>query len=178
MKLFERVFGSEALVKGWKSIGPHRTWWFDLSQVYHKQYSLDGKGTPIYWDDEVFETQVTRDATVDDTCTAVLSSKNKKAIIIINRHMDHVEIQGSVFHEVSWEDYNRLGLWAVKKHCPGYQLEAVIINPTMKTLKKYKVVKAIINKVVEMENLIKAKEKSDEHAEGADTANQTNPAAA
>jgi hypothetical protein len=33
MTQMETVYQSEALIKGWAGIGPHRTWWFDTSEA-------------------------------------------------------------------------------------------------------------------------------------------------
>jgi len=154
----EKVFKSQAVIDGWASIDQYRTWWFDTSVTYPKIYSLDNEGIPICWDDETFPVEETRKATVDDTCTVILTNKNKKALIVIHKDLDHVMIQGSVTKEVTWENYNREGLWAAKKHCTGYTLDAVIINPKVKTLEKHKVVKAVIKKVIETANIMKGKD--------------------
>ena len=154
MNKVERIYQSEALINGWEGIGSHRTWWFETEEEYLKRYTLDRQGIPIVWDDEVFDVEETRECTGDDTCTIILASEKKKALVLINKDLDHVLIQGSVKKEIDWEDYNREGLWAVKKHCTGYALEAVIINPKIKTLEKFKVVKSIIKKVIEARDFI------------------------
>lgn len=154
----EKVFNSQVVIDGWDGIDQYRTWWFDTSVTYPKRYSLDNEGIPICWDVETFPVEETRKCTGDDTCTIVLSNKNKKVLIVIHKDLDHVMIQGSVTKEITWEDYNREGLWAVKKHLPGYALEAVIINPKVKTLEKHKVVKAVIKKVIEAANIMKGKD--------------------
>ena len=61
-------------------------------------------------------------------------------------------------------------MWAAKKHCPDYKLEAVIINPKIKTLEKLGVVKGIIKKV--MEAKINQKGGNDEPAPGEDPKDQ------
>ena len=154
MDQVERVFKSKTLVEGWEAINQFRTWWFDTSQYYGNEYSLDGKGIPICWDDDEFETEETRNCTGDDTCTIILVNKRKKALVIINKNIDDVLINGSVTERISWDEYTREGLWAVKKHCPSYVLEAVIINPKIKTLEKFKVIKPVIKKIVELRDFI------------------------
>ena len=73
---------------------------------------------------------------------------------MVNSKLENVKVLGGVQKDVSWEDYSREGLWAVKKHISAFALEAVIINPNIKTLEKFKVVKAIIKKVVEARDYI------------------------
>ena len=73
---------------------------------------------------------------------------------MVSGKLKHVKVLGGVQKDISWEDYTREGLWAVKKHMPDYALKAVIINPNIKTLEKFKVVKSIIKKVVEARDYI------------------------
>ena len=151
MNKAELIYQSEALTEGWEKIGSDRPWWFDTSVAYQKRYSLDGRGTPIVWDDEDidFSVEDTRQCTGGDTCTIILAQNKKRALVMVNRELDAVMVLGGVEKEITWEDYTQKGLWAVKQHIPGYVLEAVIINPKIKTLEKFKVVKSIIKKVIE-----------------------------
>jgi hypothetical protein len=149
----EIIYQSEALNNGWLGIGSDRTWWFDTSEEYQKRYTLDKKGIPIGWDDGVYPVEETRQCTGDNTCTIILANKQKKALVLVHKDLDHVLILGSINKKVEWEDYNSQGLWAIKKHLTEYSLDAVIINPKIKTLEKFKVVKAIIKKVIETRNL-------------------------
>ena len=158
MEKMEMVYQSEALANGWAGIGSQRTWWFDTATQYSKVYTLDRQGIPIVWDDEVFGLEETTQCTKNDTCTFILKDKKKKVLVLIHKDLDQILIQGSINKKILWEDYNRLGLWAVKKHCTGFDLEAVIFNPKIKTLEKFKVVKAIIKKVIETRDLIKGKD--------------------
>ena len=170
----ERVFQSDALTSAWRGIGPARTWWFDTSTNYGKPYSLDGQGIPIWWDDDVFPVEETRQCTGDDTCTVILSKAKKRVLIVINKALDHVIVQGSVEKMVTWDDYNRQGLWAAKQHCTDYAMTAVVINPLIKTLEKFKVLKSTIKKVIAARDLMKGAD--NEPAEKADTADQGEPA--
>ena len=156
MNKAERIYQSEALSEGWEKIGSDRPYWFDTSVAYQKRYTLDGRGIPIVWDDEDIEFPVedTRQCTGDDICTIILAQNKKKALVMVNRQLDAARVLGGVEKEITWEDYTKKGLWAVKKHIPGYELEAVIINPKIKTLEKFKVVKSIIKKVIETRNFI------------------------
>lgn len=175
MKLIEKIYQSESLINGWSAIGPSRTWWFDTSEVYPKQYTLDYQGVPICWDDDVFQVEETRVCTGDDTCTIMLADKeNKKVMVMIHKDQPNVLIKGAVVKEVTWADYNREGLWAIKKHCPGYRLDAVIINPKMKTLQKYNILKNLVKEVVKD----KGKGEVNEPAAKKDAKNQGIPAAA
>jgi hypothetical protein len=158
MQKKEIIYQSEALISGWGIIGSHRTWWFDTIGNYDRPYTLDSQGIPIGWCDGVYDVKETRECTEDNTCTIILNHKKQKALILIHRELDHVFILGGVNKQVSWDDYNKLGLWAVKKHLIEYTLEAVIINPKIKTLEKFKVVKAIIKKVIETRNLMEGKD--------------------
>jgi len=151
----EMIYQSESLANGWAGIGSNRTWWFDTSEDYGKLYTLDRQGIPIGWCDGVYQVEETRQCTRDNTCTIILTNKKQKALVLIHRDLEHVLILGGVDKKVEWEDYNRMGLWAVKKHLTEYDLEAVIINPKIKTLEKFKVVKAIIKKVLETRDLMK-----------------------
>ena len=154
MNQTERIYQSKALTEGWANIGAGKTWWFDTSEVYQKRYSLDLQGIPIYWDDESFISVEIQACTMDDICTIILSQNKKRALVMVSSKLEHVKVLGGVQKDVSWEDYTRQGLWAVKKHMPDYALQAVIINPNIKTLEKFKVVKAIIKKVVEARDYI------------------------
>jgi len=151
----ERIFQSDALVTGWRGIGPDRTWWFDTSANYGKRYTLDERGVPIYWDEDAFPVEETRECTGEDTCTVILSKGRKRVMVVINKALDHVIVQGSVEEKISWKEYNREGLWAVKKHCTDYAMVAVVINPFVKTLEKFKVLKSTIKKVVAARDLMK-----------------------
>jgi hypothetical protein len=91
---------------------------------------------------------------MDDICTIILSQNKKRALVMVSSKLEHVKVLGGVQKDVSWEDYTREGLWAVKKHISGFALEAVIINPNIKTLEKFKVVKSIIKKVIEARDFI------------------------
>jgi hypothetical protein len=158
MEQMEMIYQSEALTNGWIGIGSHKNWWFDTSEQYSKIYTLDRQGIPIVWDDETFSVEEIRQCTKDDICTIILSDKKKKALVLIHKDLDNVQILGGVEKEIFWEDYKRQGLYAIKKNCDKYNLEAVIFNPKIKTLEKFKVVKAIIKKVIETRDLIKGKD--------------------
>ncbi len=150
----ERIYKSEALSNGWSAIASAKTWWFDTSQAYQKRYTLDKRGIPIVWDEDTFETEETRQCTGKDTCTMILSQKDKKVLVIVHGNLNHVYVMGSVDAIIEWDDYNRWGLWAVKKHCLKYDLEAAVINPKIKTLEKFKVVKPIIKRVIELRDFM------------------------
>jgi hypothetical protein len=154
MNQTERIYQSKALTEGWANIGAGKTWWFDTSEVYQKRYSLDLLGIPIYWDDESFTSVEIQACTMDDICTIILSQNKKRALVMVSSKLEHVKVLGGVQKDVGWEDYTREGLWAVKKHMSDYALQAVIINPNIKTLEKFKVVKAIIKKVVDARDYI------------------------
>lgn len=173
MGKMEMIYNSEALISGWLGIGPNRTWWFDTSQDYGKIYSLDRQGIPIVWDDDAFDVTETKECTGEYTCTIILANKKKKVLVLVHRDLDHVLILGSINKQITWEDYNGRGLWAVKQHLTGYDLEAVIFDPKIKTLEKLKVVKGIIKKVIATRDIMKGKD--NEPAQTEDTAHQKQP---
>ena len=158
MEKMEMIYQSQELSNGWLGIGSNRTWWFDTSEQYSKIHTLDRQGIPIVWDDEAYSVDEIRQCIGNNTCTVILKDKKKKALVLIHKDLDHVLIQGAVDKKISWEDYKTFGLWAIKKHLTGFDLEAVIFNPNIKTLEKFKVVKAIIKKVIETRNIIKGKD--------------------
>jgi len=149
MKNNERIYKNKALTKAWDDMDMFKTWWFDTSDEYPKHYSLDKQGVPICWDDITYPVQETIDCTGDDICTIILSNKDQIAILVVNKDLENVMVQGSVTASITWDKYNTKGLLAVREQCPGYKLEAVIINPRIKTLEKFNVVKSIIKKIIE-----------------------------
>lgn len=153
----ERVFKSPALSQGWENIGSERnkTWWFTTTESYAKRYSLDKNGAPVYWDEESFTVPEVRECTGDDTCSIILSHNNKKILVLIHKDMPKVLIQGKISKEIGWDDYTTNGLMAIKRHCQKHSLEAIIINPRIKTLEEFKVLKSIIKKVIEARELLK-----------------------
>ena len=158
MENLEMVYQGQELSNGWTGIGSYRKWWFDTSEQYSKIYSLDKKGIPIVWDDETYNVDEIKQCTKDDVCTIILSDKKKKTLVLIHKDMDHVLIQGAMDKKISWQDYTQFGLWAVKKHCTGFDLEAVIFNPKIKTLEKFGIIKGIIKKIIETRDLTKGKD--------------------
>jgi len=156
MNQTERIYQSKALIEAWGKIEIVRPWWFDTSTKYPDVYTIDGKGAPIVWDDEgvEFTVEETRQCTGEDTCTVILSHNKKRALVMVSGKLEQVKVLGGVQKDVSWEDYTREGLWTVKKHMPDYALKAVIINPNIKTLEKFKVIKSIIKKVIEARDFI------------------------
>jgi len=153
----ERIYESKALTEGWTKIGDDKvkTWWFDTEGGYPKRQTLDQKGAPIVWDDETFTVEIIKECIEEHTCTAILSKNKKRVLVVICKALDHVIVQGSVQKKISWEDYTRDGLWAVKKHCKDYTLVAVVLNPMIKTLEKYKVLKTTIKKVIAARDFLK-----------------------
>ena len=75
-------------------------------------------------------------------------------MIVVHKDLDHVMIYGSVEKKITWDEYNREGLWTVKKHCNEFDLEAVVFNPNLKTLEKHGITKTIIKKVIKAKDLI------------------------
>lgn len=73
------------------------------TEDYTKRYTLDKQGTSIVWDDETFSVEETRQCTGDDTCTIILANKDKKALVLIHRDLDHVLIKGGVEKKIEWQ---------------------------------------------------------------------------
>lgn len=154
----ERVFKGEELTKGWRGITDNKSkvWWFDTSEEYSKRYSLDRAGVPIYWDDGTYTVEDIRESTMEDTCTVVLTDKReRKALVIVHKKVPQVLIRGAVEKDIEWEEYTREGLWSVKKHCLAHTLEAVVINPKIKTLNSMGFVKSLVAKALEGKDLLK-----------------------
>ena len=154
----EKVYTGMALQTGWQKITADRgrVWWFYTTEKFAKRWSLDGQGVPICWDDEEYTVQEVRQGTGDDVCTAILNNDHEeKLMLLISTDMPAVLIQGKDCHEVSWADYTKEGLYAVKKAFPHTRLEAVIINPKIATLQSFGVVKHIIQGIVEETDFFK-----------------------
>jgi hypothetical protein len=173
----ERIFKSPALVEGWDNIGKEsrKVWWFTTTESYGKRYSLDKDGCPIWWDDQPFPVSAVRESTGDDTCTIILKLNKAKLLVLINKDMPRVLIQGKIKKEIGWDDYTINGLMAVKRHCQKHSMEAVIINPRIKTLEEFGVLKSIIKKVIAARDVLKGD--GNEPASKKNTKNKANPEA-
>jgi hypothetical protein len=148
----ERVFTGIALQKGWGKVTGDRAkvWWFCTTERFAKRYSLDGQGVPVAWDDEQFSVEEIKEGTGDDVCVAILNNDHEERLmLLVNTDMPAVLLQGRHCHSVTWDDYATEGLYAIKKTFPHTKLETVIINPKIRTLEAFGVVKPIIEGVVE-----------------------------
>ena len=153
----ERIFkGSKNLERAWEEMGTTVPWWFDTvdEEDYDKADTLDGMGVPIVWDDEDWSVEDIKEGTGDDLCALVLRKDREQVLILINRELPHILSQESPIREIEWEDYTREGLWAVKKLYPDFKLEAVVINPRIKTLDKIGVLQSIIRERLGREDIL------------------------
>ena len=122
----------------------------------------------LCWDDEQFTVQEIKEGTAEDTCVAVLNNDHEERLmLLVNAEMPALLVQGKDCHEVSWADYTKEGLYAVKKTFPHTRLEAVIINPKIMTLKSFGVVKHIIKGIVEETDFFKEGERNESASEEA-----------
>ena len=150
----ERIFENEALTRGWENItNDGKTWWFDLDH-YPKIYALDKGEVPIFWDDETHTEEVIKSCTYDSVCCLILSSGKTKVLVVVHANLPYVVMHGRTSMEIPWAEYATDGFMAIKKHITPYKLDAVVINPTVQTLEKYGVLKAIIQKFIKDAKLI------------------------
>jgi len=146
----EIVFTGMALQKGWERVNAERVWWFYTAERFSKRWSLDGQGVPITWDETEYGPEEIREGTGNDVCVAILNNDHEeKLLLVVQSDMPTLLILGKRSRSVSWEDYAKEGLHTVKKLLPRSRLEAVVINPNLKTLERFGVVKPIIEGVVE-----------------------------
>lgn len=154
----ERIFKSTSLREGWEEISTVVPWWFDTEgegNEYVKQDTLGGGGVPIVWDDSTWTIEDIKACTGNNVCSAILAKNKKKILILVHRDLPNIIIHGNATKEVPWDAYTKEGLWSIKKHFPEYDLQTVIVNPKVKTLEKFGVLKSIIKKTIETMDLLK-----------------------
>ena len=146
----ETLFTGIALQKGWERVNAERAWWFYTAERFSKRWSLDGQGVPITWDETEYGAEQIREGTGTDVCTAILNDDHEeKLLLVVQSDTPTLLILGKRSRTINWEAYAKEGLYTVKKLLPRSRLEAVVINPNVKTLERFGVIKPIIEGVVE-----------------------------
>jgi hypothetical protein len=151
----EKVYQSPALTKGWENLQDGELYMFDTVNDYAKKYHLDKKNTPIGWDEPPYTVEDVKECCGDDACTAILANKKEKVLVIVKADLPYILAEGKAQVRVGWEAYAKDGMMAVKRLFKGYVLEAVVINPKVKTLEGLGVLKAIIHRVMAGKDLMK-----------------------
>jgi len=151
----EKVYQSPALTQGWENLKDGDFYIFDTVNDYSKKYHLDKKNAPIGWDEEAYTVDEAKECFEDDACTAILTNKKEKVLVIVKADLPCVLAEGKGQTRIGWESYATDGVMAIKKLFKGYVLEAVVINPKVKTLEGLGVLKAIIQRVMAGKDLTK-----------------------
>jgi len=169
----EKVYQSPALTEGWETLKDGALYWFDTENDYAKKHHLDKKNSPIGWDEEALTVEEAKECCGDDACTAILANKKEKVLVIVKADLPYIVAEGKVQVRVGWESYAKDGVMAIKRLFKGYALEAVVINPKVKTLEGLGVLKAIIHRVMAGKDLTKGAD--DALAEKPNRKNQGSP---
>jgi len=146
---------------------------FDTVNDYAKKYHLDKKNAPIGWDEDPYTVDEAKECFGDDACTAILGNKKEKVLAVVKADLPYILVEGKVQVRVGWEAYAKDGVMAIKRLFKGYALEAVVINPKVKTLEGLGVLKAIIQRVMAGKDLMKGA--TDEPAQKSNRKNQGSP---
>jgi hypothetical protein len=137
----EKVYKSPALTQGWENLKAGNLYWFDTVNDYAKKHHLDKKTAPIGWDEEALTVEEAKECCEDDACTAILANKKDKVLVIVKADLPYVLAEGKAQVRIDWEAYAKDGVMAIKRLFKGYALEAVVINPKVKTLEGLGVLK-------------------------------------
>ena len=151
----EKVYQSPALTQGWENLKDGELYMFDTINDYAKKYHLDKKNAPIGYDDPPYTVEDVKECCGDDACTAILTNKKEKVLVIVKADLPCVLAEGKEQTRIEWESYAKEGMMAIKRLFTGYALEAVVINPKVKTLEDLGVLKAIIQRVMAGKDLMK-----------------------
>jgi len=151
----EKVYQSPALTLGWENLKDGDFYIFDTVNDYSKKYHLDKKNAPIGFDEDPYTVDEAKECFEDDACTAILTNKKEKVLVIVKADLPCVLAEGKAQVRISWEVYATDGVMAIKRLFKGYVLEAVVINPKVKTLEGLGVLKPIIHRVMAGKDLTK-----------------------
>jgi hypothetical protein len=157
----EKVYQSPALTQGWENLEnleKGELYLFDTVNDYAKKYHLDKKTAPIGWDEEAYTVEEAKECVGDDACTMVLANKKEKVLVIVKADLPWVVGEGQGQTRIGWESYAQGGVLAIKRLFKGYALEAVVINPKVKTLENLGVLSAIIQRVMAGKDWLKGAE--------------------
>ncbi len=151
----EKVYQSPALTQEWENLKDNNLYWFDMVNDYPRKHHLDRKNAPIGWDEAPYSVEEAWQCIGDDACTAILGNKKEKVLVIVKADLPCVVVQGKGETRIGWESYAKDGMMAIKRLFKGYALEAVVINPKVKTLEDLGVLKTIIQRVMAGKDLVK-----------------------
>lgn len=166
----EQIFKSVELHKAFSKMDGKKTWWFDTESKgeYEDTDTLDGKGVPIVWDDEKYSVKAIKSCTGANVCALVLAGKDdQKVLVLIHQDLSDVVVHMALTKTVPWKTYTKEGLFAVKKIVNSFELEAAIINPSVKTLDKMGVIEPAITEIINSTDLV-GSEDSNGSPEGTD----------
>jgi hypothetical protein len=169
----EKVYQSPALTQGWENLKNGDLYWFDTVNDYAKKHHLDKKTAPIGWDEEAYTVEMAKECCGDDACTAILTTKKDKVLVIVKADLPDVLAEGKAQVRIGWEAYAKDGVMAIKRLFKGYALEAVIINPKVKTLEGLGVLKATLQRIMAGKDLMKGA--TDDPADKPHRKNQSSP---
>jgi hypothetical protein len=169
----EKVYQSPALTQGWENLKAGNLYWFDTVNDYAKKHHLDKKTAPIGWDEEALTVEEAKECCEDDACTAILANKKDKVLVIVKADLPYVLAEGKAQVRIGWEAYAKDGVMAIKRLFKGYALEAVVINPKVKTLEGLGVLKATIQRIMAGKDLMKGA--TDDPAGKPNRKNQSSP---
>ena len=168
----ETIFNRPALTKAWDEINLKEPCFFDTTNNYAKKDHIDQtKDGPIGWEDDTMTIENCWDCIEDDVCTAILTKGKDKALVVLERTLPKILIHGKERIEVDWAEYAQEGCWAIREKLEGYRLEAIVINPKVKTLETFGIVKSIIKQALAKKDLVNGTEasetlKGETHEEG------------
>jgi hypothetical protein len=151
----ETIFNRPVLTKAWEEINLKEPCFFDTVNTYAKKDHIDGmKDGPIGWEDDAMTIEDCWDCIEDDICTVILSKGKDKALVVLERTLPAILIQGKKRIEIDWAEYAQEGCWSIREKLEGYRLEAIVINPKVKTLEGLGVLKKIIKQALAKKDLI------------------------
>ena len=103
----------------------------------------------------VYEVEDVLDCIGDDTIAAILGKGSDKLLVVLTKTLPFLLIQGKDQKKIPLEQHGKEGVYGIKKLYPGYRLEAVVVNPSIKTLEKLGVLKSIVKQAVSAKDLLK-----------------------
>jgi len=151
----EMIFQRPALTQAWANLKEGELYFFDTVTDYGKKYHLDKtKDGPIGIDTDPYEVEDIFDCIGDDTVTAILGKGKDKVLTVLSKELPYLLIQGKNQIKIPLEDHGKEGVYGIKRLFPDYQLDAVVINPKIKTLEELGVLKSMIKQVLAEKDLV------------------------
>jgi hypothetical protein len=153
----EMIFQRPALTQAWANLKEGDLYVFDVVSDYPKKYHLDkSKDGPIGQDDPpvVYEVEDILYCIGNDTVTAILGKGKDKVLVVLSKDLPYLLIQGKDQIKVPLEKHGKEGVYGIKKLFPDYQLEAVVVNPKIKTLEELGVLKSMVKQALADKDLV------------------------